>query len=298
MVEAAEPSTRVFRDPTVFRDGDRWRMVVGSGMTDGTACAQVFSSSDLDTWTYDGLLATRNARAQDPWTGSAWECPQVLRAAGGDGDGDGAGDVLVISIWDGNAPHDVAAASGRYAEGRFDDVQWRLLSAGQAHFAASAFTDEEGRNCLVFWIRGITDPGRWAGAISVPYVVTTEGDDVRLVPHPALEAARVEACGNPGSALDIEWTPGTGGALTLVGADGRERAVLEAADGRLRITVSGGVAPVEVCHAGATLRLVVDAQVLEVVADGGLVGLPLVDLDGGLEPRTDVPDSLAWWHLT
>jgi hypothetical protein len=42
----------------------------------------------------------------------------------------------------------------------------------------------------------------------------------------------------------------------------------------------------------------VDAQVLEVVADGGLVGLPLVDLDGGLEPRTDVPDSLAWWHLT
>ena len=295
MVEAAEPGTRVFRDPTVFRDGDGWRMVVGSGLKDGTACAQVFSSSDLDTWAYEGLLATRNARSQHPWTGSAWECPQVLRAAGGDGDDDG--DVLVISIWDEHGPHDVAAASGRYADGRFDDAQWRLLSAGQAHFAASAFTDEAGRSCLFFWIRGITDPGRWAGAISVPYVVTTEGDDVRLTPHPAVVAARVEARGRLGSALDIEWTPGTSGELTLVGADGQERAVLEVAHGRLRVTVSGGAAPVEVRHAGATLRLLVDAQVLEVVADGGLVGLPLVDLDGGLEPRADVPDSLAWWHL-
>jgi hypothetical protein len=131
----------------------------------------------------------------------------------------------------------------------------------------------------------------------VPYVVTTEGDDVRLTPHPAVVAARVEARGRLGRALDIEWTPGTSGELTLVGADGRERAVLEVAHGRLRVTVSGGASPVEVGHAGATLRLLVDAQVLEVVADGGLVGLPLADLDGGLEPRADVPDSLSWWHL-
>jgi beta-fructofuranosidase len=296
VVETAEPGTRVFRDPTVFRDGDGWRMVVGSGLTDGTACAQVFSSSDLDNWRYDGLLHTRSVRATHPWTGSAWECPQLLRAVpSGD---TSASDVLLVSIWDEHAPHDVAAASGRYAEGRFEQANWRLIAAGQGHFAATAFTDQDGRNCVFFWIRGITNNGIWAGAISVPYVITAEDGDVRLAPHPALEAARVESSNTPGTALDIEWTTGANGELSLVGTDGRARAMLELAHGRLRITVTGGAAPVEVGHEAPTLRVLVDAQVLEVVADGGLVGLPLGDLDGGLEPRAEAPGSVAWWHLT
>lgn len=292
VADSQEPNTRVFRDPMVLRDGDGWRMVVGSGTIDGTACAQVFSSPDLESWQYDGLLATRNARAQHPWTGSAWECPQLLTGVAPDSD---TADVLVISIWDEHAPHDVAATTGRYAEGRFEAGQWRLVTAGQGHFAASAFTDAEGRPCVLFWVRGIADPGRWTGAISVPYVVTSDGDDVRLVPHPALDRARTDV--GDGTALDIEWTSGGRGVLTLVGTDGRERAVLEAAHGRLRITVAGGAAPVEIAHESAVLRLIADGQVLEVVADGGLVGLPLTDVDGGLEPRSDVPDSLAWWHL-
>lgn len=295
VAESSEPNTRVFRDPMVFRDGDLWRMVVGSGSTDGTAGAQVFSSPDLVSWQYDGLLASRNTRAQDPWTGSAWECPQVLR--GVDGANGTDSDVLVISIWDEHAPHDMAVTRGRYADGRFEPGSWRLMTAGQGTFAGSAFTDAEGRSCLIFWIRSVADPGRWSGALSVPYVVSLDGDHVRLAPHPALAGCRVAAEGRPGSALDIEWTSGGRGQLTLVGADGRARAVLEAAHGRLRITVAGGAAPVEVAHEGSTLRLIADAQVLEVVADGGLVGLPLTDVDGGLEPRSDVPDSLAWWHL-
>ena len=68
--------------------------------------------------------------------------------------------MLVVSIWDDHKPHDVAAATGTYDDGRFVVRHWRLLSAGAGHFAASAFTDVEGRSCLIFWIRGITDPGR------------------------------------------------------------------------------------------------------------------------------------------
>ena len=80
VVEAVDTATRVFRDPTVFRDGDHWTMVVGSGRSDGTASAEVFSSSDLESWTPVGILASRSTRSQHPWTGAAWECPQVSAA--------------------------------------------------------------------------------------------------------------------------------------------------------------------------------------------------------------------------
>lgn len=293
VAEVVDPATRVFRDPMVFRDGDGWRMVVGAGTGTGTACAEVFRSADLTTWEYDGVLASRNASVQHPWTGTAWECPQVVRDAGGDG-----GDVLVVSIWDDHAPHDVAAATGTYTDGRFAAHRWRLLSAGAGHFAASTFVDHDDRPCLIFWIRGIADPGRWSGALSVPYVVDTQGDDVRLSPHPAVAEARVADDGRPHTALDVEWRPGAGGRLALVGADGVEVAVIEAAGGRITVTVPGAAEPVEVAHSSSVLRLLADAQVLEVVADGGLVGLPLPPSPDGLVARADTPDTVTCWHLS
>jgi beta-fructofuranosidase len=297
VVEPADTATRVFRDPTVFRDGDHWTMVVGSGRSDGTACAEVFSSSDLETWTPVGILASRNTRARHPWTGTAWECPQVIR-----GDG-GAADVLVVSIWDDHMPHDVAAATGTYADGRFSARRWRLLSAGAGHFAASAFTDVEGRSCLIFWIRGITDPSRWAGALSLPYVVTTDSDDLCLEPHPAVAAARVPPDAGrdpghdgPGLAIDVEWRPRSADRLELVTPAGDVRASVNV-DGWTVTVAVRDASSVTVSHHSERLRIIADAQVLEVVADGGLVGLPLPASEAGLLPRTEDADRVAWWHL-
>ena len=47
-----------FRDPDVFRDpaDGRWKMVIGSGH-DGRGRAQLYSSADLRTWQYVGVLA-------------------------------------------------------------------------------------------------------------------------------------------------------------------------------------------------------------------------------------------------
>jgi beta-fructofuranosidase len=292
VVEPLDPATRVFRDPIVFRDGDHWTMVVGSGRSDGTACAEVFSSSDLETWTPVGILASRNTRSRHPWTGTAWECPQVISG------GDDALDVLVVSIWDDHMPHDVAAATGTYANGRFAASQWRLLSAGAGHFAASAFTDAEGRSCLIFWIRGITDPGRWAGALSVPYVVTAVGDDIRLEPHPAVAAARVSPGGHieSGLSLDVEWQPRRVDRLELVTPAGEVQASVTV-DGWTVTVAVRDAASVTVSHHGESLRIIADAQVLEVIADGGLVGLPIPASEAGLLPRTEEADRVAWWHL-
>ena len=159
------------------------------------------SSGDLESWDYDGVLASRHTKSQHPWTGTGWECPQLIRA-----NGDGT-DVLIVSIWDDHTPHDVAAATGTYGDGRFTPHRWRLLTTGRGHFAASTFTDAEDRTSILFWVRGIADPGNWSGALSIPYVLTTDGDEIRLSPHPAVAEARTNPLGAPGAAIDVEWSP-------------------------------------------------------------------------------------------
>lgn len=291
----AEPpgwDVAVFRDPAVFRDGPVWRMLVGQGDTRGVAGVATYRSGDLETWHHDGLLVSRSF-GEEPFTGTAWECPQLVRRT----DGLDA-DVLVFSVWSGD-PHHVSASAGTYTEGRFIPGAWQQITLAGSHYAPTHFTDVDGRPCLLFWVRGVGEPGVWAGAISVPYVVSVEAGAVRLTPHPAVAAARREPVGSePGTALDIEWSPRSGSRLSLLGPDGLARAELTMSDGVLRVRTAAGGTDVVVDHHGPSLRIVADAQVLEVVADGGLVGLPLTDVDGGLVPATDDPGELSWWHLT
>jgi beta-fructofuranosidase len=206
----------------------------------------------------------------------------------------------VVSIWDDHKPHDVAAATGTYADGRFVVRHWRLLSAGAGHFAASAFTDVQGRSCLIFWIRGITDPGRWAGALSLPYVIAADGDDVRLEPHPAVAAARLPPdAGHVGAgrAIDVEWRPRQEDRLQLVTPEGEVQASVHVEGWTVTVAVRDA-GSVTVSHHSECLRIIADAQVLEVVADGGLVGLPLPVSETGLQPHTGEPGRVVWWHLS
>lgn len=283
----------VFRDPVVFREGDHWRMLVGQGTSDEVAGVSVYRSPDLQDWEYDGLLTTRPATAE-PYTGVAWECPQLVQRTDGLDS-----DVLIVSVWNHGLTLNVAATAGIYVDGRFAQGAWQTLTAGTSgHYAASHFADVDGRPCLVFWIRGVGQPGAWTGAISVPYVVSNDGERIVLTPHPAVAAARTAPDGDePATALDIEWSPRGTGHLSLVGPDCAVRADLALADGVLTVTVPGAD-PVVVEHHEPTLRVIADAQVLEVVAAGGLVGLPLADVAGGCRPVADDPSRLAWWHLS
>ncbi len=167
-----------FRDPFVLHDGTGWRMLVGAGLADGTGAALTWTSPDLETWSYGGVLASRHGEAAGVWTGTTWECPQLVRL-------DDAW-VLVVSVWaDGETAHEVCAV-GDLVDGRFEARSWQRLTHG-AHYAGSAFTDAEGRSCLVHWLRDVASPtGGWAGAHSVVHVLRLEGDRVVLEPHPAV----------------------------------------------------------------------------------------------------------------
>ena len=176
---------RVFRDPVIVQEGDRFRMLMGAGYRDGTPAVLSYISDDLEEWTYDGVLAsTKTSPTGALPSGEAWECPQLLVVGGRH--------VLVVSTWRDGSTHDVIAGVGTFADGRMQVERWQRLTHGTGHYAATEFVDADGQPCLLFWIREVADVGGgWTGALSVPYRLSLDSVDsdlVRLTPHPAVPA--------------------------------------------------------------------------------------------------------------
>ena len=278
-------SARTFRDPYVVADDGRWWMLVGAGLTDGTATALTWSSEDLSTWQYTGPIASRHRDERDPlWTGAMWECPQLLRV--------GDRHVLVVSVWEADALHYVACAVGRFSDGRMDVESWHRLTWGDSYYAASAFRDGEGRAGLVFWLRDVHDgPETWAGAISLPYLLRLDDGRPVLAPHDALAAARTGR--RPAAAVDVLWRPPPGDELRLVDDAGAPVAILRRdAD---RIIVAAGISvTAEMPATGGALRVVLDGPVLEVAGDAGLLAVPVLGAQGPVRPEGSDVD---WWAL-
>jgi beta-fructofuranosidase len=232
------------RDPFVLREGDRWRILLGGGTAAGTALVLSWTSPDLASWTYDGVLAARDSTQTDPvWTGTVWECPQLFRV--------GERWVLLVSVWDRGVTQYEACAVGDLVDGRFHATSWQRLTHGPAHYAGSAFTDAGGRPCLLHWLRGVTDPaGRWAGALSVPHVVRLDGDRVVLDPHPVVE----DACEPlpPGARREY-------GDVVLVLDD--DLLTVDLGDESFTMPCDGG-----------PVRLLVDGPVVEVFGPHGVAG--------------------------
>jgi beta-fructofuranosidase len=255
----ADPEVTYFRDPFVVRDGDTWRMLVGAGMADGTGCVLGYRSSDLASWEPTGVVTSRHTSATDPmWTGSIWECPQLLRLPGGD--------VLVFSVADSSGPGDVVAAVGTYRDGRFEVATWQQLTTG-APYAASAFRDRDDRPGLLTWLRGVSGDG-WAGAVGVPLLLTLEDGRVELAVHPALAACR-RPWEPDAQAWDVEWHPqDETEELSLSASSGNRVAHLRATSDHLSIDLGGRRLELEI--GGGAVRVLRDGPLLEVLTSRGL----------------------------
>lgn len=265
-----------FRDPYVFHDGATWRMLMGAGLTDGTATALTYRSDDLETWTYAGLLATRHRSLTEPlWMGAVWECPQVFRLGGKW--------VLTVSVWEPIVPYYEAYAIGDLVDGRFVAQSWGRLSYGPAYYAGSAFADKDGERGLIYWMRDVDDPaGTWASAHSLPHRLTLRGDRVVAAPPPEVEAARTgqATTARAGSlqvpwVVDLEWRldSATSVAALVVSGGSGEQMRVEAKDGEL--TASVGDASWSMPLVDTHVRLVVDGPVVEIFTTGGVMGFPI-----------------------
>lgn len=75
-----------FRDPSVWREGDGWYMIVGSGVAGVGGCILLYRSRDLKDWEYLHPLASgkkNDSKAVNPVdTGEMWECPDLFPLGG------------------------------------------------------------------------------------------------------------------------------------------------------------------------------------------------------------------------
>ena len=147
----ADGGVRAIRDPYVAAYDGGWRMLLAGALTDGSGALWTSRSDDLVTWS-PPVLAASGAEQ-----GSLWECPVLLEVDGRR--------VLVLSVGGPGDQHAVVCSFVEDHGDRFDLGPWQRLTYGPSLYAASGFTDADGRPGLVAWLRGVGDAeDGWMGA--------------------------------------------------------------------------------------------------------------------------------------
>ncbi|GAA4742082.1 hypothetical protein GCM10023350_28560 [Nocardioides endophyticus] len=280
-----------YRDPFVISEESGWRMFIGAASRSGDALALTYTSTDLTEWVYDGVALARSTDEVEPvWMGALWECPQIFEVDGHW--------VMVSSVWDDDVLHYAGYGIGdsySYQDGRFAPLDWGRLSFGGSYYAPSFFRDREGRPCLMFWMRGVTDSQEgWASCLSVPYLLSVENGRLVALPHPQLADRRGPeiAPGESTTAIDLEWTPSAeADQLTLSSETGKS----------VRISTGNGLVTFErpghetwtMPWSGGRVRVLVDGPTLEISTADGILG-------GPIEPSTTwlpVSGTATAWSL-
>ncbi|RMB84177.1 glycoside hydrolase family 32 protein [Streptomyces shenzhenensis] len=307
LVPQPAEGTSMFRDPYVWRDGDRWRMLVGAGLADGRGAAQQYLSDDLEHWEYAGPFL---ARAPEPLPGGAdteegWECVQYADF------GDGRG-VLLLSAWDpqGGASHS-AAYPGRDHGLHFAADAPQRLDHGPEFYAPALLHAPDGRWLMWGWVWEArdavqvgapstwTDEVGWAGMLSLPREVTLGPDgSVRQRPARELDALR----GRPALRAKGQVTADAPDTLGVTGRSFDLTARLHrgaaggAAAGLRLVTSPDGSEYLDLALDAATGELVVDRAHAsgEPRARGGSWRIPRTTEPGGFaELRVIVDRSIA-----
>ncbi len=181
------PNIAGFRDPTVWREGAWWYMIVGSGQIDGEGMVLLYQATTPDgpnaDWKYlHPLVSAPGNGKHTPDTvdaGTMWECPDFFELDGHH--------VLLYSterkvFW-------MTGTLDRHAW-KFAPKQRGLLDTG-AYYAPKSMTGTQGERILWGWIperRPKSDyiPAGWAGAMSFPRILNVDTDGYLRMKLPAV----------------------------------------------------------------------------------------------------------------
>jgi beta-fructofuranosidase len=182
---APEAGSVGFRDPKVWKHGERWYMIIGSGK-DGKGRALLYRSGNLTDWEYMGVAAE-----SDGTQGDMWECPDLFPL--------GDKHVLVISPMNmGQTKNLYMVGEMDYELGVFKAEYQAKVDEGFDFYAGQTLLDDRGRRIVIGWMdmwgsKLIAENRGWYGAMTVPreLVLTPEGR-VASGPVPELAALREE----------------------------------------------------------------------------------------------------------
>ena len=179
------------RDPYVWRENGVWRMILGSGVVDGTSDGMhgpegvllAYRSHDLKVWTYDGVLH----RGRFGENVGVWECPNWFEL-------DGRQVLLVSEQWEYKHTY---YQVGDHNNGSFQPQVTGKMDHGARFYAALTMSHPDGRRLAWGWIKEARavesqrDAG-WSGMLSLPRELAL-AEDGALQMRPARELASLRS---------------------------------------------------------------------------------------------------------
>jgi beta-fructofuranosidase len=192
--EVPKGFTDHFRDPKVWKKGNKFYAIIGAQRTDKTGSVVLYESTDLLKWTYLGEIDTELTHF-----GYMWECPDYFELAdrgilmfspqGLDAQGDNYQNIYQSGYLIGNR---LDMNSLKFTGARFEE-----LDNGFDFYAPQTFKDGSERQILVGWM-GLpdidypTDKNDWAHCLTLPRELTLVNGKLYQKPVKELEKLRQE----------------------------------------------------------------------------------------------------------
>lgn len=187
-----EGYTEHFRDPKVWKEGNRFYAVIGAQRTDKTGCIVLYSSLDLMKWNFEGELKTQLSEF-----GYMWECPDYIEI-------ENQG-ILLFSPQGlkPNGNHYRNIYQSGYVIGDKLDLQknelihgsFVELDRGFDFYAPQTMLDPKGRRILSGWmglpdIEYPTDQHGWAHCLTIPRELSLSNGKLIQKPVHELQSLR------------------------------------------------------------------------------------------------------------
>ena len=165
-------SVNDFRDPKIWREGDRFFAAIGNRCADGSGTILIYRSEDAVHWEYVNVLSACHNQY-----GRMWECPDLFELDGKD--------VLLVS------PQEMAAIGLEFHPGRVQAIDY-----GLDFYAPQTLLTEDGRRVMIAWMQNWETSSckpqelRFMGQMTLPRELSIRGGRLYQTPVRELEQYR------------------------------------------------------------------------------------------------------------